>query len=221
MSAVSESPARCVSVACSKEGRWSIAACIKSIWPMVGRLARRLATRIGVWVEDYEAPDHMYLHLGHACGAHTMIEISFSYGATAKEPRRHFQYELIGTDGVLRYNREEHTCELRNSHGTQWLSWHPEKNFAGMYAEFAHCLATGEPRNMPTADDGLIATQIARAATAQAIADREASSGSHRSTLARADKRGTAAIKGVQADSDDQIAWFSAEATIPPLAMLP
>lgn len=176
---------------------------------------------IGVWVEDYEAPDHMYLHLGHACGAHTMIEISFSYGATAKEPRRHFQYELIGTDGVLRYNREEHTCELRNSHGTQWLSWHPEKNFAGMYAEFAHCLATGEPRNMPTADDGLIATQIARAATAQAITDREASSGSHRSTLARADKRGTAAIKGVQADSDEQIAWFSAEATIPPLAMLP
>jgi predicted dehydrogenase len=144
---------------------------------------------IGVWVEDYEAPDHMYLHLGHACGAHTMVEISFSYTATAREPRSHFQYELIGTDGVLRYNREEHTCELRNSHGTQWLAWHPEKNFGGMYSEFAHCLATGETRHMPTAEDGLIATRLARSATNQAIAERESPSLAHRSTLVRATKQ--------------------------------
>ena len=32
---------------------------------------------IGVWIEDYEAPDHVYLHMGHACGAHTMVEVSF------------------------------------------------------------------------------------------------------------------------------------------------
>jgi predicted dehydrogenase len=84
---------------------------------------------IGVWVEDYQAPDHLYLHMGHACGAHTMVEMSFSYNATSREPRTHFQYELIGSDGVIRYNREEHSFELRNSHGTQWLAWHPEKNF--------------------------------------------------------------------------------------------
>ena len=34
---------------------------------------------IGVWVEDYLAPDHMYLHMGHTCGAHSMVEMSFSY----------------------------------------------------------------------------------------------------------------------------------------------
>ena len=73
---------------------------------------------IGVWVENYQAPDHLYLHMGHACGAHTMVEMSFSYNATSREPRTHFQYELIGSDGVIRYNREEHSFELRNSHGT-------------------------------------------------------------------------------------------------------
>lgn len=141
---------------------------------------------IGVWVEDFEAPDHMYLHMGHHCGAHTLVEISFSYNATSKEPRSHFQYEIIGTDGVIRYNREEHTFELRNSHGTQWLHWHPEKNFAGMYAEFHRALQTGDVGAMPTAKDGLLATRIARTATKQAIADRDAPSQCHHSTLIRA-----------------------------------
>lgn len=141
---------------------------------------------IGVWVEDYQAPDHLYLHMGHACGAHTTVEVSFSYNATSREPRTHFQYELIGTDGVIRYNREEHSFELRNSHGTQWLAWHPEKNFAGMHGEFAHALATGEPRDMPTAKDGLLATRIARLATEEAMRDREATSKAHPSTLVRA-----------------------------------
>lgn len=141
---------------------------------------------IGVWVEDYQAPDHLYLHMGHTCGAHTMVEISFSYNATSREPRSHFQYELIGSDGVIRYNREEHSCELRNSHGTQWLAWHPEKNFAGMHSEFAHALSTGEHRDMPTAKDGLVATRIARLATEEAIRDRERTSKDHPSTMARA-----------------------------------
>jgi predicted dehydrogenase len=140
---------------------------------------------IGVWVEDFEAPDHIYLHMGHACGAHTMVEMSFSYNATSLEPRSHFQYELIGTDGVIRYNREEHSFEVRNSHGTRWMTWHAEKNFGGMYAEFSHALLTGESRNMPTAKDGLLATRIARKATRQAIHDREPSSQSHHSTLLR------------------------------------
>jgi len=151
---------------------------------------------LGVWVEDYVAPDHVYLHMGHACGAHTMVEMSFSYNATTREPRSHFQYELIGTDGVIRYNREEHSFELRNSHGTQWLAWHPEKNFAGMYAEFAQALSTGQARNMPTARDGLLATRIARQATEEAIHDRERSSLAHPSTLARAEPTGAAAAHG-------------------------
>ena len=127
---------------------------------------------LGIWVEDFEAPDHVCLHMGHACGAHTMVVMSFSYNATSKEPRSHFQYELIGTDGVLRYNREEHSFELRNSHGTQYLHWHGEKNFVGMYHEFAKALSTGQLGNLPSADDALAVTKIAEEATRQAIRDR-------------------------------------------------
>jgi predicted dehydrogenase len=123
-------------------------------------------------VDDYKAPDHMYLHLDHANGAHTTIEISYSFGHTAAEPLSRFTYEIIGTDGVILYDREQKHFELRNAAGTQRLPWHDEKNFAGMYAAFARALETGKPGELPTGEDGLIALRIARAATEQAIADR-------------------------------------------------
>lgn len=128
---------------------------------------------IGIWLDDYEAPDHMYLHMGHEGGVHTMVEVSFSYNATSQEPRTHFLYELIGTDGTLRYNREEHSFDLRNSHGTQYLPWHPEKSFVGLYEEFARALQSGKSEEMPTAQDGIMASRIAQAATQQAIRNRD------------------------------------------------
>lgn len=128
---------------------------------------------IGVWLDNYEAPDHMYLHMGHGCGAHTTVEVGFSYNATSKEPRTHFMYELVGTDGTIRYNREEHSFQLRNSHGTQHLPWHPEKSFVGLYEEFARALRSGEPEEMPTAKDGILASRIAQVATEQAIRNRD------------------------------------------------
>lgn len=128
---------------------------------------------IGVWLDDYEAPDHMYLHMGHGCGAHTTVEVGFSYNATSREPRTHFMYELVGTDGTIRYNREEHSFQLRNSHGTQHLPWHPEKSFVGLYEEFARALESGSPRQMPTAQDGIMASRIAQAATEEAIRTRK------------------------------------------------
>lgn len=115
----------------------------------------------------------MYLHMAHECGAHTMAEMSFSYNATSLEPRTHFLYELIGTDGVIRYSREEHLFELRNSYGTQHLPWYPEKSFTGIYLEFAGALESGDPAEMPTAHDGLMASRVARNATEQAIRDRD------------------------------------------------
>jgi len=180
-------PARCESGECWKAVQWWIVVCIRSIW-LAGGLGSEVVWQrsIGVWAEDYLAPDHMYLHMGHQCGAHTMVEMSFSYNATSREPRTHFQYELIGTDGVIRLNREEHSFELRNSHGTQWLAWHPEKNFWGMHAEFSHVLSTSQLRNMPTANDGLLATRIAGRATEEAIRDREFCSKDHPSTMAQA-----------------------------------
>lgn len=88
-------------------------------------------------------------------------------------PGTNFLYELIGTDGVIRYNREEHSFELRNSHGPHHLPWHPEKSFVGIHAEFAKALKSGRPGNMPTARDGIMASRIAQAATEQAIRDRK------------------------------------------------
>ena len=116
-----------------------------------------------------------------------MVEMSFSYNATSKEPRSNFRYELIGTDGVIRYHREERSFEIRNSHGTQFLAWHPEKNFYGMHQEFAHAIESGQDRFMPTAYDGLAATKIARRATEQAIAGREPGSCQNHSTMSLAD----------------------------------
>jgi predicted dehydrogenase len=141
---------------------------------------------IGVWLDNYEAPDHIYLHMAHTCGAHTMVEVSFSYNTTSKEPRTNFMYEIIGTDGVIRYSREEHSLELRNSHGTHHLPWHPEKSFTGMYHEFVHALETKQTGDMPTAMDGILASRIAWAATNEAIQKRDKPSKSCPSTKQRA-----------------------------------
>ncbi len=52
------------------------------------------------------------LRVGRMLEGGPMVEMSFSYNATSKEPRSHFQYGLIGTEGVIRYNREEHSMAL-------------------------------------------------------------------------------------------------------------
>ena len=124
----------------------------------------------GAWVEQYEAPDHMWLHMDHENGAHTMTEMSFSYGHTASDPAPHFSYHLIGTDGVIRFDRDGWLFEVRTRHGTHRLPGSDEKNFGGMYVAFARALHTGDPGDLPTGWDGLRATQIARRATEDVIA---------------------------------------------------
>jgi len=126
----------------------------------------------GAWVDKYEAPDHMWLHMDHANGAHTVVEISYSYNFTAKEKRREFVYELIGTDGVIRYDREAESFTMRNSIGTCDLQFDHEKNFEGMYREFAKALHTGKPGLLATAEAGMKVTDIARKATNDAIMNR-------------------------------------------------
>ena len=127
---------------------------------------------VGAWVDEYDAPDHVYLHLDHASGAHTMVEISYSYAHTSRDQRCHFVYELIGTDGLIRYDRQARVFELVNRHGTHGMHWTEEKNFDGMYHEFERALRTGEPGNMPTGIDGVLATRIARVATEEAMSRR-------------------------------------------------
>lgn len=128
---------------------------------------------IGIWVDTYEAPDHMYVHMNHENGAHTTVEISYSFCHTTKEPIHHFTYQLIGTDGLIRYDRESKIFEVRTPNGTQQLPFAGEKNFPGMYIAFEEALETGQSTILPTGRDGLIATHIARQATEQAIATRK------------------------------------------------
>jgi predicted dehydrogenase len=129
-------------------------------------------TAAGAWVEAYAAPDHVYLHLDHENGAHTCVEMSYSYGHTAAEPSPRFLYELIGTEGLIRYDRESRRFELRDPRGTRELAWSPEKNFAGMYAAFARALAGEGADDLPTGEDGLAAARLSREATEALIAGR-------------------------------------------------
>lgn len=127
------------------------------------------------WVDEYEAPDHVYLHMDHASGAHTMVEMSYSYGHTSKETRCQFVYELVGTDGIIRYDRQARIFERVDGQGTTNLGWDYEKNFPGMYAELRRALETGDSGDMPTAQEGLAATRLAEAATRNLIEARMAS----------------------------------------------
>ena len=125
------------------------------------------------WVDqDFDAPDHMWLHLDHENGTHTAVEMSFAYTHTAKEPLAHFSYHLIGTEGLIRYDRDHWHFEVRTPRGTEYIPGASEKNFTGMYHAWRDALETGEMGNLPTAHDGLLVTRIARAATDQVIADR-------------------------------------------------
>lgn len=128
---------------------------------------------VGAWVVDgYEAPDHMWLHMDHEGGAHTAVEMSFSYGHTVKEPHPRFTYDLIGTGGMIRYDRDGWLFERRNGEGTLVAPGSSEKDFPAMHAAFSKALATGDWSEMPSGTDGLEATKIARIATEQVIAMR-------------------------------------------------
>ena len=131
----------------------------------------------GAWVDEFAAPDHMYLHMEHENGAHTMVEISYSYCHTAREPINQFMYELIGTGGIIRYDRGAKLFEMRNGEGTTTFPFSGEKNFGGMYRAFADALATGASDTLPTAGDGRIAARISRRATDELIAGRARSAG--------------------------------------------
>jgi predicted dehydrogenase len=122
----------------------------------------------GAWVGKYQAPDHVWLHMDHEDGAMSTVEVSYSYGHTAKEPRSVFTYELIGTGGVIRYDRDGYILEARTGQGTITAPGASEKNFPGMYAGLVERLNGGKIE-MPTAEDGIIATRIARQATDELI----------------------------------------------------
>ena len=128
----------------------------------------------GAWIDtDYEAPDHVWLHLDHENGCHTAVEMSFSYTHTAKDPIHEFTYEVLGTDGLIRYDRHGWFFEMRNSHETRVMQGSEEKNFVGMYHAWSRALRNGHLNDqLPTAHDGLLVTRIARKATQDVMATR-------------------------------------------------
>ncbi len=75
----------------------------------------------GSWIENFEAPDHVWAHLDHANGAHTVVEMSCSTGHTTKNLNREFIYELIGTDGVIRYDSIAHVFGMETAEGRAGL----------------------------------------------------------------------------------------------------
>ncbi|MEM8739623.1 MAG: Gfo/Idh/MocA family oxidoreductase [Planctomycetota bacterium] len=128
----------------------------------------------GAWADDYDAPDHVWGHLTHDNAAHTMVEMSYTYGHTAQQPDSSFVYEIIGTEGVIVYDRNISRFELRNGDGVFAQEYHHEKNFNGLHEAFALALETGEAGNLPTAEEGLRVTELAVEVTQQAVAGRVA-----------------------------------------------
>lgn len=126
----------------------------------------------GAWVDEYEAPDHVWLHLDMNSGAHILIESSFSYSHTALEQRWHYVFELIGTRGVIRCLRDNESFEIWTPSEMKKLDWDGEKNFEGMYAQLVEAIEKNDPGGLATPRDGIEATRIARQGTEMAMANR-------------------------------------------------
>ena len=127
----------------------------------------------GTWVSNYEAPDHISAMLQLENDVTASVEVSFTYGHTAKDPRSVFTYEVIGTGGVARFDRDGYILEVRNGEGIRTAPGAGEKNFEGMYAQFAEFLHSGKTGDLATPQDALVATEIAVDCTDRAIQRRK------------------------------------------------
>lgn len=129
----------------------------------------------GTWIEErHEAPDHLVLDLRHASGVRTVVEMSYSFGHTCPKPYADFVYEVVGTDGVLRFDRERGLFRLWSSAGVTDLPIGHEKDFDGMYAAFVAVVAGVPGATHPTGEDALIATELAWRGVREAQARRNA-----------------------------------------------
>ena len=77
--------------------------------------------------------------------------------------------ELVGTDGLILYDRNAGHFEMRTPQETEVFEYHHEKDFAGMYRAYAATLKTGEAGHLPTAAEGLRVTDLAVEVTRKVI----------------------------------------------------
>lgn len=127
----------------------------------------------GTWISNYESPDHITAHLQLENDVTASIEVSFTYGHTAHDPRSVFTYEMIGTGGVARFDRDGYILEARDGHGIIQVPGTGEKNFDGMYAQFLRYIEQGETGYLASPQDALIASEIAIECTDKAIRKRK------------------------------------------------
>ncbi|MER3495811.1 MAG: hypothetical protein C4320_02725, partial [Armatimonadota bacterium] len=83
-----------------------------------------------------------------------------------------FTYDLIGTGGTARYDRNGWLLERRNGADTIVVPGGSEKDFAEMYRAFARRIRGEVEPLLATAADARLVTQMATIATAQAIKSR-------------------------------------------------
>lgn len=127
---------------------------------------------IGSWADDYTAPDHVWGHVDFDNGMHVMAETSVSYGHVCANRLMAFRYDIIGTEGVIRYDKTSSTFELQNAEGVQTFAFAEEKDFADMYRAMLDARRSGDYAGVPMLEDGAIATKIAIAITREAMASR-------------------------------------------------
>lgn len=122
----------------------------------------------GARIDDaYPIPDHLFIHATHANGVKSMMEASFSYSHTAKEPLSHYRFEAIGTGGVVCIDFDQKRFLLANNEGTTQLEFYVGKDFDAMYRQFRKLIASGDRGAFATGEDALIASRIAQQATDQ------------------------------------------------------
>lgn len=132
-------------------------------------------TGFGAWADSYVAPDHVWAHITLSNGAHAMTETSFSYGQTCKNRLSRYLYEIIGTDGVIRYDRDARLFECQNEKGSFSFPIGETKDFGAFDAAYLQAVRTDDFSALPAIEDAILAGKIVRDATRKAIENRPAS----------------------------------------------
>lgn len=102
--------------------------------------------------------------------------MSYSYHHTSGAKTKEFVYELIGTEGVIRYDRSAKSFRTDRASGCTDFELHDEKSFDGLYAEWARALEAGHSDLLTSAEAGMRVVEITRNATDQVIRSRRAES---------------------------------------------
>ncbi len=115
---------------------------------------------LGTNLQHGSIPDHQAMIARMDNGIIVNIECSHGYGFASKDPTMDRQVDLIGEQGVIKWN--EQTGEMQLFGGAQTLTAQAadSKNFESMYRDFIGCIHAGQPSSsLPTLADGVHALE--------------------------------------------------------------